>query len=352
MVLTRYGRLGASSRLRFFQYFPYLQKNNIDVHEAPLLPDLYLQEFYAKKSRNWLLVACSYWKRLKFLFSAKQFDLIWMEKEAFPDLPFWFESWFFKYNIPFIVDYDDAVFHNYDLSRNLYRRLMAKKIDKIMNRASVVVCGNNYLAERAIRAGAEKVELLPTVIDLERYDVAQGKSNDAIIIGWVGSATTVKYLDNVLPLLLRLSGYINLRLHVVGAEASCPGLDVQCFPWSEEREVALIQEFTIGIMPLDDSPWERGKCGYKLIQYMACGLPVIASPVGVNTSIVKNGENGFLPANHDQWYQALESLCLDADVRKAMGLRGRQDVVSKYCIQVTGSKMLHMISDSILSGQK
>jgi glycosyltransferase involved in cell wall biosynthesis len=143
-----------------------------------------------------------------------------------------------------------------------------------------------------------------------------------------------------------------LQLRVVGAQFASPSLDVVCAPWSEETEVSEIQRFDIGIMPLVDSPWERGKCGYKLIQYMACGLPVVASPVGVNEEIVVNGENGYLARTPDDWLTAFRMLSADAVFRRNMGAFGRLAVERKYCLQVTAPRVAKLFNDVMVQGAR
>jgi glycosyltransferase involved in cell wall biosynthesis len=124
-----------------------------------------------------------------------------------------------------------------------------------------------------------------------------------------------------------------------------PGVSLRIIPWSEETEVEYLSSFDVGIMPLSDSLWARGKCGFKLIQYMASGLPVIASPVGVNKEIVNNGVNGFLPSSNEQWIESLERLYKDVDIRNKMGKFGRKIVENKYCTNVTESKLIHLLTE-------
>jgi glycosyltransferase involved in cell wall biosynthesis len=211
-----------------------------------------------------------------------------------------------------------------------------------MAKAALVVCGNAYLAQRATAAGAARVEQLPTVIDLSRYTLqsrpqAVGNVQDPVPrIVWIGSPSTAKYLALLAEPLQVLAQTMPFVLRVVGAQFALPGVQVECVPWSEATEVADIAACDVGVMPLQDSAWERGKCGYKLIQYMACGLPVVASDVGVNGEIVQAGVNGYLARNNDEWLNALKALLSDAAVRHQFGLLGRQRVEDVYCIQKTG----------------
>lgn len=342
LVLARYGPLGASSRLRFFQFFDALRSSDppLLVTRQSLLDDDYLQRKYRRR-RHLMAVFRGYWRRLMALRQDPAGSIWWVEKELWPWMPAFVERLFLRHR-PYVLDLDDAIFHNYDLHPSrLIRLLLARKIDSLMQGAVLVTAGNEYLASRARSAGARRVEILPTVVDLGRYAPLGSRpapSRPAVIV-WVGSPSTVHYLRLVVNALARLGAERLVEFHVIGAEFSAPGLTVRCIPWSEENEARAIGECDIGIMPLTDSPWERGKCGYKLLQYMACGLPVVASPVGVNTHIVKSGENGFLALTDDQWVIALRQLVDDPALRSRLGQAGRKRVEREFCLQVTAPRI-------------
>jgi len=345
LALTRYSRLGASSRLRTFQYVPFCAKLGVDIKIFPLLGDDYLGRFYEGNPLNWLEIFKSYFFRLKLLLTSNKYDLLWIEKELFPNLPAWFEQILNSLGIRYIVDYDDAIFHNYDSSRNPFKRMLSEKIDKVMRAADVVICGNEYICEKAIIAGARKTEILPTVIDLERYKVLDVPLRNRLVIGWIGSPYTVKYLNLVAPALQILAKEIPFQLRVIGADFAIEGVNVECHPWREDLEVAHIHEFDVGIMPLPDSPFERGKCGYKLIQYMACGKPVVASPVGVNKKIVSN-DVGILALDKADWVKALRLLFLNRGDGITMGRQGRIVVEGKYCVQATSTRLVELFHEA------
>lgn len=346
LALTRYGRMGASSRMRFEQFVPALAAFDVEVKVCPLLRDEYIARLYSKQPNALSQVFADYFKRLPWLFRARRFDLLWIEKELFPDLPSWFESLLSMFGIHYVVDYDDAIFHNYDCSANPWRRMLKSKIDIVMGHAAIVVCGNSYLADRAEGAGARRVKIIPTVIDLERYSIKRKPSSGSLVIGWIGSAATVKYLDVVLPAIRSLSEEFPIQLRVIGADIVVPGVDVVCSPWSERSEVEQIQEIDIGIMPLLDSPWERGKCGYKLIQYMACGVPVVASPVGVNEQIVQDGVSGYLASTAEDWIAAFRRMLTDGELRQRFGKSGRAQVESKFCMQVVAPQLAELMHEA------
>jgi glycosyltransferase involved in cell wall biosynthesis len=336
LILSRYSRQGASSRLRFYQYVPNWERIGISCEVHPFLNDQYLQELYAKKGigkRN--LINC-YWRLFRRLLAVRQYDFVLLEKEVFPFLPAWAEWWLNFRKVPYIVDYDDAIFHNYDLHPNkLLRRLFSRKIPAVMRRSAVVVCGNQYLAGYAKEAGAKRIALIPTVIDTERYRQRMSANNDqTLVIGWIGLPSTLKYLQMVKPVLEELTARYPLCIHIVGPKEGIGlGRSERLLDWSEKDEPGLIAAFDIGIMPLEDSPWERGKCGYKLIQYMGCGIPVVGSPVGVNEDIIQNGINGYKPVGLMAWKEALERLIEDAPLRQVLGQNGRRLVEERYSLR-------------------
>jgi Glycosyl transferases group 1 len=350
LMLTRYARQGASSRMRAYQYLPWLEAGGIDVTVSPLFSDAYVAGLQrGRKSLSETLAG--YLQRLQALQHIQQFDLVWIEKEALPWLPIWFERLFLPKHIPYVLDYDDAVFHYYDLHQNsAVKALLGGKHPALMRGAALVIAGNAYLADAARHAGAKRVEFVPTVVDLDRYPVpAPTQVRDktaAPCVGWVGQRSTASFLAPHKQLFERLTLTGRARFAAIGIDAPALGLPMQPIPWTEQTEVASIASFDIGIMPLLDEPFEHGKCGYKLIQYMACCLPVVASPVGVNRQIVQHGVNGFLAETPAQWEQALQTLLADAGLRQRMGQAGRQKVEEQYCIQVTGPKLAAMLIDA------
>jgi len=346
LLLSRYDRLGASSRVRCFQYIPFFESQGWEIDVSALFSDRYLQALYGGQSRV-IQVLKGYCQRIQTLFKAGKYDLIWVEKEAFPFMPVLAEYLLFKAGVPYVVDYDDALFHRYDKHhRWLIRSLLGRKIDAVMKHAALVVAGNDYLAERARMAGEQRVEIVPTVVDLTQYKVRQPTNSDLLTVGWIGSPATSDYLLTLAPIFELLEKDFNVRFVAVGANKSAmEGTSIKAWPWLESSEVQSIQAFDIGIMPLIDAPWERGKCGYKLIQYMACGLPVVASPVGVNEQIVEQGVNGFLAKNLKEWEQVLRSLLIDRDLQRRMGNNGRKRVEAWYSLKVQAPRLEALISE-------
>lgn len=348
LLLSRYARLGASSRLRSFQYLPSLEQAGFEVTVAPLFGDDYVRGL-SSGSISKFAVLKAYFARLRFILKARQFDLVWLEYEMLPWLPSWVELALLPKEVPLVVDYDDAVFHRYDQHRlSLVRKLLGRKIDAVMRRAAIVIAGNDYLAERARQAGARRVEMLPTVVDASRYAVIENQGGAPVTIGWIGQPSTAKYLGQLGPVLNKMIAEHSVRVVAIGPKpAQFQQLPIEVRPWLEDTEAAEIQQFDIGIMPLADTLWERGKCGYKLIQYMACGKPVVATPVGVNKVIVRQGVNGFLASTEAEWCDALKALCQDAALRKRMGDEGRKIMEQNYSLQVAAPRLAELLRSAV-----
>jgi glycosyltransferase involved in cell wall biosynthesis len=352
LFLPKYSRNGASTRLRVLQYLPFLEARGFQITVSSLFDDQYLDQLYRHGKRAPLHIVMLYLRRLFVLLSAFRYDLIWIEKELFPYVPALAERLLHWLGKRYVVDYDDAIFHNYDLSGNpVLRRVLGRKIDVVMRYAGCVVAGNDYLSSRAKAAGAVRVEQVPTVVDAARYSPGNTSLSARPVIGWIGSPSTQNYVVDIALTLTSLCKTHSARLLFIGASADIaskfPGIDVEVVPWSEGSEAELIAQMDIGIMPLPDSPWEKGKCGYKLIQYMACGIPVIASPVGVNADIVGTSQCGLLAANAAEWEAALAQLLESTALRHQLGRAGRNAVENRYSLQVQAPVLARIFTQSI-----
>jgi glycosyltransferase involved in cell wall biosynthesis len=350
-LLTKYGDLAASTRQRFNQYAPFLEAEGFELLPRPLLDDPYLVRLYKGGRRDRIHVATRYLDRLRWLLSRPDVDLIWLHCELFPFMPGLIERFGRWPRKPIIFDYDDAIFHNYDQhASGVIRYFLGQKLHSTIGGAQLVIAGNAYLADYA-RPTCQHVEIVPTVVDTSVFHEAHNRNNadSALRVGWIGTPSTwSEYLLNLVPTLMPTLEEMDAHLAVMGAEGSVvvqPHLDSQS--WSEEAEVPFLQSLNIGLMPLTDTPWARGKCGYKLIQYMACGVPVIASPVGVNAEIVEHGVNGFLASSEAEWVEALRTLLHDPALRVRMGEAGRRKVERDYSLQVWGPRVAQMLREVI-----
>ena len=347
-MLTKYGRQGASSRMRFLQYLPWLQQAGAEVTVRPLLSDeLLVARYHRGGYGQWQLFG-AYADRLLTLREGRYFDVVWIEKEALPWFPAWFEGWLLR-RTPYVMDFDDAIFHNYDLHRSAWvRRFYGRRIDRLMEGARLVITGNRYLADRAAAAGARWVEVIPTVVDLVRYPAKQMYSDATKPrIVWIGSPSTVQYLLELAEPLGALAKRKPFTLRVIGGGAvRIPGVDVEVMAWTADMEAVAIAECDVGVMPLRDTPWEQGKCAYKLIQYMACGLPTVASPIGANREVVIEGETGFFADTASTWIKKMELLLCDAALRQRLGQAGRARVEAEYCLQHTAPRLVCLLTEA------
>ena len=355
LLLSRYTRLGASSRLRTMQYLPVLGREGLNVQVAPFFDDAYLDVLYSGEGTRRSTINYMF-QRVSQMRRRPTPDLIWLEKEALPWVPWLMERALIPRGIPIVSDHDDAVFHRYDKHRlGIVRALLGNKIGHVMAASTLVMAGNSYLGDYARHSGAAWVETVPTVVDLDAYQVRLCSVDESsLCVGWIGTPQTWKTLASpihkVLDPMLRKRGAL-FRAVGAGMSRDTNGT-LEILPWSEDIEVTLIKSMDIGVMPLPDTPWTRGKCGYKLIQYMACGLPVVASPVGVNKDIVEHGVNGFLAETDAEWRSAIKTLLADAELRRRMGAAGRKKVEEHYSLQVWGPRVAQMLRSVADEGRR
>ncbi|MBD8084618.1 glycosyltransferase family 4 protein [Chryseobacterium caseinilyticum] len=346
LYLTKYTSAGASSRMRSFQYFPYLENSDLKISVSTFFNDRYLETLY-NGNKNSMLILKAYLKRFFVLFTVFRYDRVVIEYEIFPYFPAWIEKFLSKLGIKYIVDYDDAIFHNYDLNANKWiKKLLGNKIDQVMKFSSVVVAGNQYLAKRAKIAGAKKIIIIPTVIDLKEYKTKRDYESKKFRIGWIGSPSTYKYVENIKKGLTAFANQRDAEIVIVGAFTQHKSEPPFVFvPWQKHTETQWIRSFDVGLMPLDDTPWSRGKCSFKLIQYMAAGIPVIASPVGMNKEVVTE-RNGFLANSSEEWYNSLSEYAENVSLRKKHGVEGRKIVEKKYALQVTAEAWKQLLMNN------
>lgn len=348
LILSRFDALGASSRLRSLQYVPYLREAGIDVRVSFLFSDEMLAKRYRMRGYNFRDLVVSYLRRFKVLLGCAGYDVVLVEKEALPWLPAWVELVFLR-KCKFILDFDDAQFHRYDSHYSwVIRKLFAGKFSHLIPRAHLIVAGNRYISAHSKNLSARRVEILPTVVDINRYQVKNYR--DAVStprVVWIGTPETIHLLKSIADSLTDLAKRTSFTLRVIGGGAiNVPGVATEVFPWSEDSENALLSACDIGVMPLSDAPWNRGKCAYKLIQYMACGLPVVASPVGANCDVVVDKECGFFASSAAEWTDQLELLLKNGELRQRMGQAGRVRVQMNYCLQATAPRLVAKIQNA------
>lgn len=337
LILTKYPYRGPSSRYRFLQYLPYLTAAGHQYKVLPFFTDAYLGKIFDGNRLNPLYVPGRFLARLGHCLAARRYDLVWIEGEVLPFIPAQLERLLHRL-LPKrrVYEFDDAVWLRYQ-----DKALLQHKFSQILCSASGVVVGNRYLADYVSRVNT-KLSIVPTTIDWDRYAPAEPALTNHTV-GWMGSSQTVFFLDPVLPALKTLATEFPITLKVVGADLQVPGLNVETAAWAADTEIALLSSFDVGIMPLDDSPWARGKCGLKLIQYLAAGLPAVASPVGVNTEIIQDASAGYTAATSDEWVAALRKLFADETLRKTMGANGRRWARDHASLQVWAPRLIEFL---------
>lgn len=355
LALMKYGARAASTRQRLLQYQPYLAEHGIEIEVSPLLDDDHVRALFEGKKAQPLSIIAAYGRRIGMLLRAARYDVVWVHYEMFPYLPGIVEKAVGLTGTPVILDFDDAIFHGYDRHANpVVRWLLGRKLVGLMRTAFVCICGNAYLQAYAAQHARGAI-VVPTVVDTAVYVPPKVDAPpDRRIVGWIGSPSTwAAHLKPLLPTLLPMLRENSAILKVVGAGADSRGIEgIESVDWSEAAEVSEIQGMDIGIMPLPDDDWARGKCGYKLIQYMACGLPVIASPVGVNSQIVEHGKSGYLAEGNPDWSAALGSLLADPAMRRSMGRAGRDRVVAHYSLASQKATILNQIQAAADHGRR
>jgi glycosyltransferase involved in cell wall biosynthesis len=333
--LSLYGPQAASHRVRLSQFQAGLAANGIQLEIQSLLDDAYLLQRFAGGRPSLLALIAAYGRRLRTLRQAKQFDLVIVYGELLPLCPSWLERWLLP--VPFIYDCDDAFYLKYRQGRLRWLSpLLGAKIDRMMQVAVAITAGNALLADYCRRFNPSVIPL-SSVVDTEHYRPAKGCppacGKQPFTIGWIGSPSTAPYLQELVEPLERLALEQPVRLVVVGGKApAISGVEIMEHPWTLDQEVPLIQQFDVGVMPLPDTPWARGKCAYKLIQCMACGIPVIASRVGANVDAVPPG-CGLLADGSAQWLAAFRQLAADAAQLARMGAAARRWVEERYSLR-------------------
>lgn len=322
-------------RYRFEQYFDFLNNNGYECVLSNILDEeddkiLYSKGKYLQKAN---IALKAYKKRWKDIRSLDEFDLVVIYREALLTPSIKFEKKVSESSVPVIFDFDDAIWVK-DVSEGNKSLSFLKNVDKIkkvLPLVSHVTVGNAYLAEFALKYNPN-VTIIPSTIDTEKYRKLSETKSAEVVIGWVGSHTTVKHFEEAVPILKRIRDkYPNVRFKVIGdPEYVNEELNIKGQPWSNDKEVELFNQLDIGIMPLPDNPWTKGKCGMKGLLYMAVETPAIMSPVGMNNEIVENGVNGFLPENEEEWFSDLSKLIEDKSLRNRIGKAGRAKVEERF----------------------
>lgn len=294
------------------------------------------QEYRASPGRASIAVIVATLRRVMEALTASRFAAVVVHREAIPFGTALVERLIGRRARHSLFDFDDAVWLPQPHSRRPFSSLLRspRKFDTIVSAVDIVLAGNAMLAGRASRS-ARDVRLLPTTVDTDAFAPQAGSRGDGVVLGWIGSPSTAYYLEAIAPTLERvLARRAGARLEIVGGPAPAALADrAIARHWSLPMEAEDVRRFDIGLQPLANDEWTRGKCGYKALQYMSVGIPTISSPVGVATEMITHGRNGFLAGTEDEWSEALVRLIDDAPLRRELGAAAREDAVSNWSVR-------------------
>jgi glycosyltransferase involved in cell wall biosynthesis len=250
-----------------------------------------------------------------------------------------------------VFDFDDAIWTTEKGRRSFFARWRTEaRLRSVLRHSTAVLAGNEYLAAYARRHNP-RVAVVPTVLDTERYPARQHGPRQVLTLGWIGHSVNFPYLAALGPVLRAFAAQCPARLLVVAdRDFELDGVEVVNRRWSESGEIADLLDMDVGLMPLADDEWARGKCGFKAVQYMAAGVPPVASPVGMNRDLVSDGQDGFLPEAEAEWLEALRRLHADAGLRERMGRAAREKVQQRYSLAATGPAIARIFQD-LLDGR-
>lgn len=347
LIISPVFERGAGYRYRIKQYLPVLVAAGIEPTIRPFYSDRFMQMVY--QPGHSVMKALQFFGRalgrLAQLFYLGTFDGVFIYREALPiGPPAWEWVCAKLWRIPIVFDFDDAVFlgDTSNSNRFMHRWKCPWKAGQIMRWSGSVIAGNAYLAGWA-REHQRQVTIIPTAIDTARYQTRSwGGEPGTPVVGWIGTPTTVKYLESYAAVFQQLAERRQFRLKIVsaGKRVKMDGVSIEQVEWNLEREIEEFQSCDIGVAPLWDDAWSRGKCGFKALQFMACGVPVVASRVGVHNEMIESGVNGVLAQSAQEWLSAMEWLLDDLAARRRLGAAGRKTVEDRYSVAVNAPKFL------------
>jgi len=342
-----------SQRFRFEQYFELLKRSGFEIAVSSFLSQRGYQVFYqaGHTGEKAVHLFSGYARRLFNVLQSVGYSFIFIHREATPLGPPWVE-WLLARMLgkKIIYDFDDAIWLTDHVSEGPFVRALKWriKVKQICRWAHRVSCGNHYLRQYALVHNANAI-YNPTTIDFGRIDGPRKlshKQKDSIAIGWTGSHSTLKYLESFVPVLQQLEArYPQVRFVVIANRpAQLPLSRIEFIRWSAEKEIENLRQIDIGIMPLPDDEWTRGKCAFKALQYMALEIPAVASAVGANLQALEHGVSGFLCNTNQEWVMHLSALIEDAALRKKIGHAGRQKVQARYSVSSNAENFLSLFT--------
>ncbi|MBL4668393.1 MAG: glycosyltransferase family 4 protein [Flavobacteriales bacterium] len=343
-----------SQRFRFEQYLSLLKNEGIQYTCFPFLSIkdfkiIYNQGFFFKKT---LSIFNGFFRRSILMFRLTKYDTVFIHREASPVGPPVFEWLIAKIlKRKIIYDFDDAIWlENTSQSNQLISKIKShSKVASICNWASLVMCGNKFLMSFAKKYNMNVV-YMPTTIDIENeHNKIKHHEKKQVVIGWTGTHSTIKYLYEIESVLSKLQQKLIFEFRVISnKDPLFTKIKYHYIPWNKNKEIQDLLKIDIGIMPLLDNEWARGKCAFKALQYMALGIPCVISPVGVNNEIVKDGVNGILAENDEEWREKLTKLIETVEIRAEIGLEGLKTVHEKYSVLANQRKFISYLKNNEL----
>ena len=331
-------------RFRYEQYIKYLEQNGFECIFQSFLTLAAWQVLYEPGGsfKKMYYVAIGFLRRFKVLFSKA--DYVFIFRETTPIGPPIFEFILAKVlKKKIIYDFDDAIWLENTTSENSIASKLKwhSKVSSICEWSHKISAGNKFLVDYA-RLYSDSVFINPTTIDTDYHVPIQKKENHKVVIGWTGTHSTIKYLNLLIEPLNRIKKAFDVEFMFISDRAPELDLEFTFITWSETTEITDLQKMDIGIMPLNDTIWEKGKCGFKALQYMGIGIPTLVSPVGVNTKIVDHKINGFHCNTELDWEKYLKFLILNPGIRKKLGNNGREKVIRQYSVESNKENFLSL----------
>lgn len=356
LALASYPIEAAATRYRLEQFVAPLAERGIDLTIRPFLDSQLFSSLYRRD--EWVRTAAgllrSSFGRLADILSARGFDVLMVQREAMLFGPPVVEQLSMLWGrCPLVLDLDDATYVSY--TSPTYGRFASWlkcfwKTDSLINRSSLVTCGNSAIAHYVDSKG-KKAEIIPTVVDTDRFCPRQVEPDSSVpVLGWIGTHSTFPYLESVFPVLERLARKWEFKLRIVGSgreEIDLPGMAVENCKWNLESEIADFQSFDIGLYPIIADEWSAGKSGFKAIQYMAIGIPFVSTPVAASGEIGVPGKTHLAASTLDEWCSALEKLLGDRELRRQMGSAGRLHALEFYNVPLQADKLANALRGAV-----
>ena len=336
-------------RFRIEQWMPRLERLGVRFDFRPFmsqrLSDILYRPGHQLEKAGVMLADLG--RRALQAIESRRFDAVFLHREAALIGPPLIERTIAALGVPIVYEFDDAIYVPYVSPSNKYLSMLkfpAQKTDRLCRIASQVIVGNEVLRQYAAQRNPN-VTVVPTTIDTEKYQPSYDDSPDReLVIGWSGSYSSVQYLDILKPAFARLAKTHRFRIEVIGATTfKMDGVTVHSRPWRPETEVEDLRRIHIGVMPLPDEDWARGKCALKALQYMALGIPTVVSPVGANCEVIRDGVDGMYASTVDEWVERLGSLLTDAALRRRLGQAGRRRVEEEYSETVHAPRVFEIL---------